>query len=214
MTIWKWILSQAFLSSLLFADPVICIHGFMRNSNCMKLLAQELESMGHTPYLFDYKSRSKTIEGHAEDLVELIKGLDETPHFVTHSLGGLIVRSALNHPDCPSEAKGGRIIMLAPPHQGSKTARFCGHLVPVRRVFGDQVGKQLIQLDGAAVEALGPLPHIVVIAGSRDWKVSIAETRPNEPHTHHVVKSGHCFIMRNKQTINLIKRSLTASSAS
>ena len=178
----------------------------------MKPLAKEIEAIGHTPYLFDYKSRSKTIEGHAEDLLELLETLDETPHFVTHSLGGLIVRAALNHPRCPPKAKGGMIIMMAPPNRGSKTAHLLNHFPFIRAIFGSKVGWQLLNYREKEIEQLGPLPCCTIIAGSRDWKVRIAETRPQNIHSHYVVKSGHCFIMRNKESLQIVKNQLSAKS--
>ncbi len=98
-------------------EPVYFIHGFMRSYSSMNKMAKAFQKYDYDCYLWDYPSRSYTIEEHAQFLVEELKSCRErykgVPiHFVTHSLGGLILRAALNHPDCPKEAKIGRAVLL------------------------------------------------------------------------------------------------------
>jgi len=205
-----WIFSLTLiLTTPLFSDPVICIHGFLRSSSCMKPIAQQIENMGHTPILWDYPSRQKTIEGHAEDLVKLLQEFDEPCHFVTHSLGGVVVRAALNHPNCPERVKGGYLILMAPPNQGSQTAHTLRNIPGIRALFGSKAGKQLLHYGPSEIEALGPLPPAIIIAGSRDWKVFVAETVPKTAHTQYVIPSGHCFIMKHPDTIAIIRAVLS-----
>ena len=195
------------LSTPLLAMDVVCIHGFMRTKNCMKPLGKKLEEAGHTPHLWGYRSQKYTIEELAEQLVCYLKqeAKGEPISFVTHSLGGLIVRAALNHPECPKEAKQGQIILLAPPNGGSKTARFLKSIPLVCSIFGDKAGEQLLTSYREDFDNLGSLPSsTIVIAGRRDWKVSIEETHLSSPHKHHIIGCGHCYIMRNKEAFSLI----------
>ncbi len=197
-----------FLTPPLLADTVICIHGFLRSSSCMKPIAHQIENMGHTPILWDYPSRQKTIEEHAEDLVKLLQQFDEPCHFVTHSLGGVVVRGALNHPNCPDRVKGGSLILIAPPNQGSRTAHTLRNIPGIRTLFGSKAGKQLLHYGSSEIEALGPLPPAIIIAGSRDWKVLVSETIPKTSHTQYVISSGHCFIMKHPDTFAIIRATL------
>jgi alpha-beta hydrolase superfamily lysophospholipase len=48
------------------------------------------------------------------------------PHSVgyfTHSMGGVVLRNALSHPEFPESAKSGRAVLLGPPMRGSSFAR-------------------------------------------------------------------------------------------
>ena len=50
-------------------ETVVCLHGFFRSYKCLIPMSNALRSEGLDVYLWDYQSRKKTIEGHAEDLV-------------------------------------------------------------------------------------------------------------------------------------------------
>lgn len=104
------------------SDNVLCIHGlFATAMNTLPLVAflrwQGWE--GARPWSFP--SRSGTLHAHATKLCkELQQAAAERPgrpiHFVAHSLGGLVLRAALNQGACPEEAKHGRAVLLATPN--------------------------------------------------------------------------------------------------
>ena len=112
----KFFLFFLFLQTVAFsAETVYCIHGFLRKPSSMQKMAAVFKKEGYEVNDLGYPSREKSIQEHAEDLVvALQKTAEENPgeliHFVTHSLGGIILRAALNHPDCPEEAKKGRAV--------------------------------------------------------------------------------------------------------
>jgi len=224
-----------FFNSLffLYADEgtVFCIHGFLRSPRCMKPLARALEQKGLHSVLWDYPSRARTIEEHAEFLVGEIKKIAaESPgkpiHFVSHSLGGLIIRAALNHPDCPNEAKIGRALLLAPPNKGSRMARNIRDLPGIRFIFGNKAGMQLLTYDQKDIDSLGHFPEemeVCVVAGSRgnpiahfwlkepnDGKVTVRETTLPTPHYHFIFSINHTWIMTHKRTILLAISFLTS----
>ena len=122
--------------------------------------------------LWDYPSSSQTIEEHSQLLVaELQKCAQhhkgEPIHFVTHSLGGIILRAALNHPDCPEEAKIGRAVLLAPPNQGSSFARFLNRFKLMKKILGQKSGKQLLTAN--TFDYLGQFPEkldVLIISGT------------------------------------------------
>lgn len=202
-------------------EPVYFIHGFMRNASSMEKMAKTFQKQDYEIHLWDYPSASQTIEEHSEFLVvELQKcaqlNQGKPIHFVTHSLGGIILRAALNHPDCPEEAKIGRAVLLAPPNRGSKVARFLNQFKWVRKIFGEKSGKQLLTAD--SFDHLGKFPetlNVLVISGSFGWnpiikekndgKVGISETILTTPHRQITVSCGHSWIMRAD---NVIKHSL------
>ena len=205
---------------------VVCVHGFMRSYTCMIPIGNTLQDEGYKVYLWNYPTRKKTIEGHAENLVKILNYIaNQRPgvpiHFVTHSLGGVIVRAAVNHSDCPTEAKMGKAVLLAPPNRGSRLARFFRHILPIKWVFGDRVGQQLLNYSSEDMEKVGEFPHsmnVMVVAGSKsspisslllrspnDGKVTVDETRLKGPHDHRVLYVGHSWIMKCRYTIEMTK---------
>jgi len=181
---------------------------------------------GLNVYLWDYPSRTKTIEGHAASLVEVLNVIaqrrpNEPIHFVTHSLGGVIVRAALNNPDCPYEAKIGKAVLLAPPNKGARLARKIQGCPVFKQIFGKNAGRQLLTYTESDMENLGQFPEtkqVMVLAGKKesrllskwmegpnDGKVTVEETRLTTPHTHHVLHVSHSWIMTSRESIGLIK---------
>jgi len=207
-------------------QSVVCLHGFFRSYKCLIPMSNTLRGEGLDVYLWDYQSRKKTIEQHAEDLVLLLNKIAaEKPgvpiHFVTHSLGGVIVRVAVSHPDCPEEAKCGKAVLLAPPNQGSCFARKFHNIKPVRWVFGKRSGAQLLDYSCQEMLDIGKFPetvNVVVIAGAQgnrllwkqpnDGKLSVNETLLDTPHTHITRYMSHRWIMSSRWTIHFTREFL------
>ncbi|NGX39373.1 MAG: hypothetical protein KR126chlam1_00699 [Chlamydiae bacterium] len=204
----------------LFAEKesVYCLHGFMRRAASMKHMAKPFQKHGYETHLWDYPSREQTIEEHAEALVhELKKTAKRNPgksmHFVTHSLGGIILRAAVNHPDCPEEAKNGRAVLLSPPNQGSSFGHFLNKIGPIRKYLGTKTGKQLLTTHN--FDHLGQFPEsmeVLVISGTFGWnpttegkndgKIAVAESCLVTPHKHITVFAGHSWIMTSRSVID------------
>lgn len=181
-------------------------------------MAKAFQREGYEAYSWGYPSRTKTIEEHAESLVQELQATaklnpDEPIHFVTHSLGGIILRAALNHPDCPKEAKMGRAVLLGPPNQGSHFGGTMNNVKPVRKLFGENAGRELLK--GETFDYVGQFPSsvkVLVIAGTFGWNplvgdfndglVGVNETCLKTPHERINVFSGHAWIMYSDTVIN------------
>ena len=127
-------------------------------------------------------------------------------------MGGLVLRSALNHPKCPREAKIGKIVLIAPPNKGSTWARLLHGYFLMRKYVGNKSGQQLCTKKN--FDHLGQFPStlkgVLIISGNfgfnpfipgeNDGTVGINETCLTTPHKHMHVYSGHKGILFNKDT--------------
>ncbi len=207
-------------------ETVICLHGYFRSYRCLIPMANTLENEGFRVHLWDYPSRKNTIEGHADVLVKILQDIaharpGQPIHFVTHSLGGIIVRAAVNHPNCPPEARQGRAILLAPPNKGAAIARRFKDWVLMRGIFGGKAGRQLLTFTEEEMKSIGSFPEtmeVMVLAGAKgnrlsrlvmdeanDGKVTVDETRLSSPHIHKTLNVSHSWIMTSRESINLTK---------
>lgn len=204
-------------------DLVVCIHGFMGGKWCMRYIEKNLSEDGWNVVNWDYPSRDDIIQNHGEKLAFSLKELalknpTKPIHFVAHSMGSLVLLAALNHKEAPMEAKIGKVVLIAPPLQGSLWARWLSQFEWVKKILKEYSGKELMS-ETNYFELFGNYPDsiekILVIAGSfgfnpilegeNDGTIAVSETFLNTPHEHVTVKSGHKSIVFNSTVLQLIK---------
>ena len=212
-----------FLTSLVFpaqsyADCVILLHGLTRSDASMKKMQSHLEAEGYDVVNVDYPSTKHPVEFLAENVIA--SGLeqcspDETVHFVTHSVGGILVRQYLSEYDIPEL---GRVVMLGPPNQGSEAVdKF--NKFPGFNFFTGDAGLQLGTGTLSLPNRLGRADFDVgIIAGTRtmnlflsmlipdedDGKVSVERTKLEGMNDHIVMPVSHRFIMKKKEVIEQV----------
>ena len=207
---------------------LVCIHGFMSPKWTMGPMVSSFRKQGWTVYHYAYPSRSKTIEEHAEDLVTTLTGIAKNGpgrpiSFVTHSMGGLVLRTALNQPSCPPEAKQGGAVLLGPPNQGSSFARALSHHRFARWLVGSHAGRELMTTPVDGFDRLGTFPmqtRLLIVAGTfgcnpwlhepNDGKVCVAETCLPTPHRHEQLHVGHSWMALSPAVISRSLKFLNA----
>ncbi|HAK58912.1 MAG TPA: hypothetical protein DCO77_00825 [Nitrospiraceae bacterium] len=193
------------------AECVIVLHGMGRTASSMRAMEKHLTQAGYRVVNVDYPSTSKTIpqistEAVAGAVSQCRRGKLQPIHFVTHSLGGILVRQYLQHSALPWQ---GKIVMIAPPNKGSEVAdRLKDFFIyrwatgPVGQALGtgpDSLPNQLKPITAeigiiAGSKSLNPL-FSRYIPGPDDGKVAIARTKLAGMKDFIIVPSSHTFIM-------------------
>jgi triacylglycerol lipase len=216
---WKILILTVAISSTAFGaqEEVILLHGLCRTSCSMEKMAHALAVAGFTVRNVGYPSRSAPITKLADDAIGgAIAECDADGatkiDFVTHSLGGILVRSYLARHSIP---KLGRVVMLAPPNQGSEVVDKLGGW-PIFKWINGVAGNELGTGSNSVPNQLGPATFPVgIIAGDRsinwinsllipgpdDGKVSVQRAKLAGMSDFIVLHTAHPFIMRNREVI-------------
>ncbi len=139
---------------------VVLLHGLARRAGSLAGMGKALEQAGFATWSCDYPSRHTGIAAAARELADRIATElpDRALGAVTHSLGGVLVRHMAD-----PRLDWRRIVMLAPPSQGSQVAAALAHH-PVFRWFYGPAGQEL---GGDPASWPPPPAPTAVIAGTR-----------------------------------------------
>ena len=197
-------------------ETVILLHGLGRGAGSMSVLEEALSSRGLAVRNLDYPSRESRVEELLPYVARAVEACCTDPparvHFVTHSLGGILVRAYILESRPPDL---GRVVMLAPPNRGTV-------LVDAMRdnpAFQAGAGPAATQLGtdaGSVPNRLGPVDfELGVIAGDRSWNplgswlipgeddgtVAVESARIEGMADFRVVPATHTFIMRHPEAV-------------
>jgi triacylglycerol lipase len=198
---------------------VVLLHGLGRSYRSMNRIADAATAAGYTVVNIDYPSRSQPIETLAVDAVP--RGLDgcrragATPvHFITHSMGGILLRQYLNERSLPDL---GRVVMMGPPNQGSELADALRNETSYQ-YYNGPAGQQLGTGPDGIAARLGPVNFSLgVIAGNQqtvvdavlashipgehDGKVAVERARVDGMRDFIVLPANHTFIVTDPDAI-------------
>jgi len=192
---------------------VLLVHGIGRGPGTFGDLPAKLRRAGFEAHAISYPSTQASIEDHTaqlERLLQRLQGVDEVS-FVTHSMGSIILRRLLAG-DGAWKAKmvPGRLVMIAPPNQGSLVAKTLQPTWPYKLVYGaagqqltpEQVQKLSVPdipfgiIAGGLGDAHGYNP---VLPGDDDGTVAIAETRLRGAADFMILPGLHGFVARSQE---------------
>lgn len=224
------VMSLLLSASIATADTVVLIHGLGLGAWSMRRLERTLAADGYRVVNLDYDSRRTPLETltgtwlpaqletHGIDLT----AADVPPvHFVTHSMGGIILRGWLAGQPSPPPALR-RVVMLAPPNHGTRLVDRLGSWFAFR-VFTGVNGRRLGTGPDAYPASLPPIwpagPELGIIAGDRplnpwlaavtggpgDGKVTVASTRLEGMQAHRVMPHSHTWIEYRRPVIEEVR---------
>lgn len=199
-------------------DYVVLLHGLGRTSASMKRLEHFFEEHGYRVVNLSYPSTCFSVEELADvhldaQLRQAISDPAARIHFVTHSLGGIILRQYLsNH----TLRNLGRVVMIAPPNHGSDLIDHLKTSALAQKLLGP--GALELGTDPHAIlNHLGPLDfQCGVIAGDRslnpffsrllngpnDGKVTVESARVDGMQDFLVLHSSHTWLIWRKRTLD------------
>jgi len=192
-------------------DRVILIHGLGRSPLSLTRLQWALERAGYQVTNLRYPSHGGDVEHLAEEylhkaVVSQNPGAPGKIHFVTHSLGGIILREYLARHIVTNL---GRVVMLAPPNHGSELAdhlrkNWLGRIIlgPAGCEMGTsatdlpaRLGPAQFQAGVIASDGPGIPWNCLVCRGPSDGIVSVQSAKLEGMADFLVVHGSHTLIM-------------------
>lgn len=195
---------------------VVLVHGMLSSPTAMTRIEKELLRNGYRVLNFGYNSRKSSIENVTDDLDKAIRS--QVPpsakalHFVTHSLGGLVVRYYLSENKMQNL---GRFVMIAPPNQGSIWGKTLVKNIPAVRHLLGITGEELQYslkyrpaqpppcefgiISGGTGTNRGFNP---LIPGDNDATVAVEETKLEGMKDHIVITGQHTMLLFQKRVVD------------
>ena len=202
------------------AESVIVLHGLRRTSTSMVILVARLEDAGYGVTSFGYASTSEPMESLVDQLDAAVAlccaDHADAVHFVTHSMGGVLVRSYLSEQLQPHK---GRVVMLSPPSQGSEIVDAFADSPRLRALFVGPAASQLGTDSAGIATQLGPARFdLGIITGDRslspigswlipgpdDGKVAVGRANVEGSADFLVMSATHTFIMNRRDVARQI----------
>jgi hypothetical protein len=206
---------------------VLLVHGLARTPLSLLGLARDLRRAGYQTELVAY---SGALESYQRIIARVRRRLEAAAHSgvpyaaIGHSLGGLMLRSALR--DWPSNYRPpGHLILLGTPNRLPRLARRFHRWWPYRMVNGEC--GQLLAQPRFFADLPEPTVPTTVIAGTRSWPrllsffdgdandglVAVEETRLDAGAALIEIAASHTFMMNNPTVRAAVREVLMRAAA-
>lgn len=200
------------------AQTVVLLHGLGRTHRSMAALERSLGAAGYRVVNVSYPSRHHPVRALVDSLaaeLEACCAADPRPiHFVTHSLGGILVRA---YAADSGARRVGRVVMLSPPNHGSEVVDRLPE--PLLELVLGPAALQLGTDSSSLVHRLPPIDFELGIItgdgsinplfswwlpGEDDGRVTVESARVEGAEDFLVVPFSHTWIMRRDRVIEQV----------
>lgn len=198
------------------AVTVVLLHGLGRTHRSMNMMAAGLEAEGYRVVNIGYPSRRHSVSALADSVaaeLDICCDGGGPVHFVTHSLGGILVRA---YQRSHGKERIGRVVMLSPPNRGSEVVDMLPEalvglvLGPAARQLGTDTGVHRtlppVEFELGVItgdRSLNPL-FSWWIPGADDGKVGVESARVEGAEDFLIVPYSHTWIMQREQVIEQV----------
>ncbi|NIL98829.1 MAG: alpha/beta hydrolase, partial [Planctomycetales bacterium] len=168
-----------------------------------------------------YASTRQTISQHADKFGEVLSHFPEDAeiYLVGHSMGNVVVRRYLKNKQDPRIK---RMVMLAPPNQGSALGRAVNDNLLFEALWGvsgqelsngfdeleAELGTPKFEFGIIAGQLEGNLVRNPILEGPSDLVVTVEETKLSGAADFRTVNSTHTSIMNQRETLEYVQRFL------
>ena len=199
----------SYIPSVASRDWVILLHGLFATRQSMRKLESRIADVGYRVLNWGYPTWLRSTEQNVRRLLPQLDLLRTDPsvrtiNFVTHSMGGILARSALQ---LGGDAKVKRLVMLAPPNRGSHLTRISlgpfAWCLPAIADLSEAPGSLPNRLEDASRSATSQV-EIGVIAASRDFVVPVANTKISNQRDHCVLRSSHFALPNHEKAVSYV----------
>jgi pimeloyl-ACP methyl ester carboxylesterase len=196
------------------SEEVVLVSGLWMPAALMAPLGARLARAGFRPRRFAYSGR-RSLAGATERLAAFTRG--GAPHFVGHSLGGVLIFDMLSrHPG----AGAGRIVLIGAPVTGCLAGRRLGAWAVGRWMLGTSAPRwqhcaarwerpePLGVIAGTRTLGLGRM--LGVLPGENDGVVQVEETTVQGMAERVLLRQGHSMLPLSGRVSALVERFLRA----
>lgn len=211
-------------------EGVILLHGLCRTKASMGKMERMLSAEGFRVANIAYPSRLANVQELADEAIPralndpALRGCRKI-HFVTHSMGGILVRSYFNR---NTSNRLGRVVMLGAPNQGSEVIDEIGAWWLTKKINGpaaadlaassdsycNRLGRVNFETGLIAGDRSINWINSMMIPGPDDGKVSVNRTKVCGASHHLILHSSHPYLMKNDRAIEQTVRFLRMGSFS
>jgi hypothetical protein len=198
---------------------LLLVHGLWRTPLSLLLLIRQLRGWGYRTEQYGYAAVAQGYDAIVTRLIARLERLaDAGPYAVIgHSMGGVLLRSALSHVTGPQPQ---HLIMLGTPNRPPRLARVLG----VRWVYRRIMGECGVNLSSSLFYSGLPVPRVpyTIVAGTagprgrwspfgeepNDGIVAVSETRIYDDDMLVLLPVTHTFMMNSARVHDVVRRAL------
>ncbi len=196
-------------------EVIILVHGVWMKGPELFYLHYKLWRQGYKVYQFHYSSLFKTPEENAAKLFQFISKIDASViHFVTHSLGGIVIKYLFHNQEIKQT---GKVVMIGSPVNGSAVAIYLNQKKHLKYLLGKSTIKGLLGdapdwsykrkicvIAGTKSLGIGQLLAREVMKKPNDGTVNLSETYVEKADERHEVARNHFLLLFSNEVFKII----------